>query len=244
MAITMVRDSEISRSYDAQGFGQCEMLPGSYDLGKFYKCFVKAGSTVQPKLCRDKLAVYCFVKGTGYVVTDQRTFNIDELCFLVPGFELAKMEIHANEDMEYLCLVMDMTEKDWAQYNKNHTYLPHFVTISSARRYEQDCSTQGTQCFSIFSTKHVVRIMIGVIINDQGGTETRGNIEKGHPKVHQWNYCLPGANFIMDVEGEQVECHEGDWNFVPAGLDHSLIGNKPEHKVRYFWFEHFVQEFE
>ena len=57
----------------------------------------------------------------------------------------------------------------------------------------------------------------------------------------QWNYALPGSDFILTVDGESTPQRDGDWSFVPAGLDHSLVA-EPGKLVYYIWFEHLVDE--
>ena len=57
----------------------------------------------------------------------------------------------------------------------------------------------------------------------------------------QWNYCLPGSDFHFTVENETVNLYEGEFSYVTAGLDHSLIAD-PGKTVFYIWFEHWVEE--
>ena len=57
----------------------------------------------------------------------------------------------------------------------------------------------------------------------------------------QYNYALEGADFELTVDGETINTEEGDWSYVPAGLDHSLVSEKGK-KVFYIWFEHMVDE--
>lgn len=98
--------------HDANGFSRMEMLPGTFPGAHNYKCFLKAGHDVQPEKYADKTAVYCFTAGKGYVTTDKFARNITELAFFVPDFDNGDFTIHAVEDLEFLCLVLDMTEGD------------------------------------------------------------------------------------------------------------------------------------
>ena len=74
-----------------------------------------------------------------------------------------------------------------------------------------------------------------------------GTVEKGHPKVHQWNYCLGDSDFHMSVgykaenNMETVQHRAGDWSFIPAGADHDLVSD-PGKEVYYIWFEHYTDE--
>lgn len=238
MAITYVKRADIKQNF-VNGFAQEELLPGTYDMIKNYKCTLKAGHDVSPKQYGDKVVALCFTSGTGYLTTDKWAENIDELCFFCPDFDKGSYSIHAVTDMEFLIFVCDQTELDWKQHEANHTRLPYFVRMSQSREYVQDCKGPNTQSWSILGAKHVGRIMIGVV---KGYGEGEGTVEKGHPAVHQWNYCLPGADFTIDVDGEKAPHRDGDWSFVPAGPDHSLVSG-PGQLVYYIWFEHFVKEF-
>ena len=49
--------------------------------------------------------------------------------------------------------------------------------------------------------------MMGVVRAVGEGTD-----EKGHPAVHQWNYCLGDSDFDITVEGETTHTKAGDFN--------------------------------
>lgn len=237
MSISMVRRDEIVLDFK-DGFAKTELLPGTFPGIQNYKCVLKAGCDVQPELFSDKVAVYCFTKGKGYVTDHKAAYNITELSFYVPDFNQGAVCIHAVEDMEFLCLVSDMSKGDWRTYEAGHHVLPIFNPISQCREYTQDCKGPHTQSWSVLSSKNIGRVMLGVVRAIGEGTT-----EKGHPSVDQWNYCLEGADFNLTVDGETVGQKDGDWSFVPAGLDHSLVAD-PGKLVYYIWFEHFVKEFD
>ena len=71
-------------------------------------------------------------------------------------------------------------------------------------------------------------------------SDCAGTIEKGHPEVHQWNYCLNDANYHMTVgsgaEAVTYQRKAGDFDFIPAGPDHTLYAGVGE-KVHYVWVE-------
>lgn len=237
MSIAMIRRDEIALNFE-NGFAKTELLPGTFEGIRNYKCVLKAGSEVKPELFSDQVAVYCFTKGTGYLTDHKMAHNITELSFYVPDFDTADFCIHAVEDMEFLCLVSDMSDGDWKTYESGHHVLPIFNPISQCREYTQDCKGPHTQSWSVLSSKNIGRIMLGVV-----RAVGEGTTEKGHPSVDQWNYCLEGADFNLTVDGETVSHKDGDWSFVPAGLDHSLVAD-PGKLVYYIWFEHFVKEFD
>ena len=59
--------------------------------------------------------------------------------------------------------------------------------------------------------------------------------------MHQWNYCVGDSDFDLTVDGKTVNHKSGEWSFIPAGLDHSLVA-QPGKEVFYFWYEHYTRE--
>ena len=47
--------------------------------------------------------------------------------------------------------------------------------------------------------------------------------------------------FDLTVDGVTVPQKAGDWSFIKAGLDHSLLA-KPGKEVFYVWVEYFTEE--
>ncbi|MEG0834666.1 MAG: cupin domain-containing protein [Oscillospiraceae bacterium] len=236
MAIKIVTKEEMVPLYH-NGFAQIELLPKSFSGVSNYKCYLKKGQTVTPQKYPDKSVVYCFTSGTGYVTTDNWARNITELSFFVPNFDKGNFSVYAATDMEFLCLVLDMSEEDFVSYNECHTTLPIFTSFSECREYTQDCKGPHTRSWQVLSKGEVGRNLLGVVM-----AKGEGTVEKGHPAVDQWNYGLDNADFTLTVDGESIPHHAGDWSFVPAGLDHSLTA-EPDKQVAYIWFERFVKGF-
>lgn len=237
MSISMIRREDMVLNFE-DGFAKTELLPGTFEGVNNYKCVLKAGCDVKPELYANKAVFYCFTKGKGYLTDGVKAYNITELSFYAPDYAKNTICIHAVEDMEFLILTSEMTEGDWKTYEQGHHVLPIFEPISQCREYTQDCKGPHTQSWSVFSSKNVGRIILGVVRAIGEGT-----VEKGHPAVDQWNYCLADSDFNLTVENETVSHKDGDWSFVPAGLDHSLVA-EPGKLVYYIWFERFVKEFD
>ena len=68
MAIYIAQKEDLVSEYDDSGFAKKEALPGTYEGGiRNYKCFLKAGCQVEPEMYEDKLVLFFFGKGTGYI---------------------------------------------------------------------------------------------------------------------------------------------------------------------------------
>ena len=68
MSIRIIKSKDIPQEYE-NGFAQSEILPDTYPGMTNYKCFLKKGHTVSPKKYADKVVMYCFTRGNGYVTT-------------------------------------------------------------------------------------------------------------------------------------------------------------------------------
>lgn len=234
----LVKAEDIPQDYDEYGFSITELLPGTYDGGiRNYKCFLRAGCEVSPQLYPENTVILMFGKGTGYISSQNEMHKITELSFYAPNFEKEAYVIHAYEDIEFVMSIVDMNQWDWEIFHASHVHLPFFIRVSDALKYDQDCKGPNTTSWHILSPKMLGRIMIGVVRADGEGTT-----EKGHPKVHQWNYCVGNADFHLTVgDSETVEHKTGDWSFIPAGPDHALVAD-PGKEVYYVWYEHYTRE--
>lgn len=237
MAIYIAQKEDLVSEYDDSGFAKKEALPGTYEGGiRNYKCFLKAGCQVEPEMYEDKLVLFFFGKGTGYITDQKGAYSIEELCFYVPEFNRTPYAVHATGDMEFMMCVVDMNQWDWKVYNASHVRLPFFRTVSKCIKYDQDCKGPHTTSWFVLTGQQLGRIMVGAV-----RAVGEGTAEKGHPPVEQWNYCVGDSDFELTVDGETRPHRSGEWSYVPAGLDHSLMA-EPGKEVYYVWFEHFTKE--
>ena len=234
----LAKNKEIPKDYNTKGFAMSELLPGTYAGGVHnYKCFLKAGCKVSPKLYAEETVLLFFGKGKGCITTEKELYNITEVAFFAPDFDHLPYSIYAMEDMEYVLSIVEMNKWDKQLYAACHVRLPFFTLLCDAVIYDQDCKGPNTTSWHILSPKQLGRIMVGVVRAIGEGT-----VEKGHPKVEQWNYCLGAADFKLIVDGEEPVNHKtGDWSYIPAGYDHSLVADMGK-EVFYVWYEHFVRE--
>lgn len=223
--------------YDENGLSRYELLAGTYEGGiRNFRCNLKAGCTYSPEMYADKVVVLMFGKGRAYVTDATGAWNVTELAFYFPNFDKTPYVVHAIDDMEFIFSVVDMNEWDWQVYNGSHARLPLFRTISKCVIYDQDCKGPQTDSYTVLRPCQLGRILIGAVKATGDGTR-----EKGHPCVAQWNYCVGNSDFNLSVEDETVSTVAGDWSYVVAGKDHSLV-SEPGKEAYYVWYEHFVRE--
>ncbi len=239
MSVPIARKGDRPKTF-INGYGEVEWIPGSHPLVHSFKCELKAGHTVKPERFEDKTVVYCFVKGTGYITTSEKAYNIQEISFFVPDFNHDTYAIYASTDLEIMKFVIDMLESDKAKYRSSHMVLPMFKPLSAGEKYTQSCKGPHTTSWSIINPNKIGRILMGVV---KGIGPGEGTIEKGHPSVDQWNYILEGSDILMDVAGEKVNHHEGELSYIYAGPDHSLVPAGEGKLAFYIWFEHQTAEY-
>lgn len=236
--VYIARNEDIKPVFDANGYACVELLPGTYDGGiRNYKCFLKAGCDVSPEMYSDKTVLFFFGFGKGYITDSESAYNITEVAFYAPYFEKCPYRIHAVEDMEWVMSIVELNEWDKEVLKKSQTYLPMFKSYSNCSKYRQDCKGPHTESRNVLLPGQLGRVILGTVKAIGEGT-----IEKGHPAVHQWNYCLGNSDFNLIVDnGEPIRHVAGEFSFIPAGPDHSLVADSGK-EVFYIWYEQYVRE--
>lgn len=239
MKAYMFYDAGHVRAYDANGVDKIELLPGTNDEVKAYKYYLKAGAVVTPELYKDYSVFYIFDgAGMGMLKDEEAIRRLDTVCFYAPNYDKAPYTIQAVTDMTFVQVLAHMDSHDWEMTASCQLHLPFFRTEAQCDRYDQDCKTPGTISRTVLFGEfdRLGRLTCGIC---EGGN-CGGTVEKGHPEVHQWNYVLPGADYQMTVgEGSDAEHFNrkaGDWDFIPAGPDHTLYAGSGK-VVHYVWVE-------
>ena len=235
MAVDFARVKENEMDF-INGYAQTEVLQGVYPLVRSYQCILKAGCTVAPEVFADKIQVFSFVEGTGYICGEEEAYNIREMSFYIPNFDKEAFTVHAAEDLKIALWVVDMLDSDKVAYEDTHMVLPSFKRFSELEPYDQSCKGPNTKSWTVISDGNLARVLMGVVRAEGEGTK-----ERGHAEVAQWNYALPGSDFTFTVEEESIHHLEHEFSYVEAGLDHSLVA-EPGKTVFYIWFEHWVEE--
>lgn len=234
MSIASIRKEDIVLNF-RNGFAETELLAGIHPGVRHYRCVLKAGHTITPETYSRSHQVLCLTNGEGYITTPQRAYDIKELSFFIANLD-EEFSIHAATDITYTKFVVDLTDHDMLEYADCHVTLPFFRAVSDGIEYYQACKTPGTRSWAILVGGQLNRLLFGVVKSVDGGT-----IEKGHPPVAQWNVILDHSDLILTVGDESIEQKSGDFSYVPAGPDHSLVA-KPGKETNYIWFELYVQE--
>ncbi|MGI6669955.1 MAG: cupin domain-containing protein [Acetivibrionales bacterium] len=229
------KGSEVKMEF-VNGFARTTMLPGVYPDVDVNKCILKAGHWWEPELYNfeDKVQVFYFVTGRGYICLPNQTFNITDRAIFVPYFDNDWIKIKANEDtdLEFLQFVCRQTDFDKKMMNFIRTTLPRFKLESECETYEEPFKGPGMK-----SPILLMHRLFGKF--SMGSTLGKGPNEVGqhkHDNLVQWYYVYPGSRIEYTAGGETVVLEGGDLSFTTEGVSHGS-------KVRegdvcdYVWFE-------
>ena len=228
-------------AYDDKGIERIELTPGSHDEVRFFKYFMKAGSSLTPELFDDRAVLYVFghIAGQeGYIKDSHQIYSVNTVCFYAPDYDREEYTIFAETDMEFVQVIAHMDSHDWEVSKEVTVALPFFRREEQCERYDQDCKTPGTISRTVLFGEfdRLGRLTCGICEARDGN----GTIEKGHPEVEQWNYALEGADYWMktgsEPEQELYFRKAGDWDYIPAGMDHTLYADSGKY-MHYAWIE-------
>ncbi len=226
--------------FDDRGISKFELTPNSHEDVELYKVNMLQGSCLEPELYEDKIVVYVFNDKSKAVIKDETgLYEADGVCFYAPDFDKQKYTIYAMRDLEFVQIVANYSEKDRERAKDTCLVLPWFRTEAQCYRYEQDCKTPGMKSRGVIGGKfdRLGRLTLGIC----KGYDNCGTVEKAHPSLEQWNYVLGGSDYTLYIgplDGKQrrYDRAEGDFDYIPAGEDHSLYAHG-QRLVYYVWIE-------
>ena len=111
MAFHYIKEADIKHEF-VDGFSMTELLPGTHEAVRVYKCILKSGSSVKLDLYEDKFQVFAFSKGIGAIVSESNANSITEEAYFVPEFNKERVCIHAATDLVFIRYDVQHTEAD------------------------------------------------------------------------------------------------------------------------------------
>ncbi|MGA2079641.1 MAG: cupin domain-containing protein [Holophaga sp.] len=232
--ISHIRSKDIPMTDLGGGLRRGLMLPDQMDGVETFKCLQAAGSQVTPRVYPDRIQIFFFTKGTGYIGTRDRAHNITEVAVFVPMLDQESFFIQAGADLEYLHFIVKMNDFDRTEFRKCRMYLPHFALLSQCPRYHEDFKGPSVKSYTIVEHDNLARISMGLIVSDGGAPDNVG--EHVHANLQQWYVGLPGCRFAFTAEGETIPVEEGDCTCIPKGARHSVRAEAGG-RIHYVWFE-------
>lgn len=218
------------------GFARTTMLPSAYPDTEVNKCVLRAGRKWEAELYdfEDKVQMFFFVSGRGYICLPNEAFNITEPAVFVPFFDKDKFVVKAaeNTDLEFLQFVCKQTDFDKKMMKTIRTTLPRFKLMSECETYDESFKGPGTKSPILIMHRLFGKFSMGATIGN--GPNYVG--EHVHSDLVQWYYLFPGSKIKYTAGGETVELVSGDLSYIAEGIPHESITGQGE-KFDYVWFE-------
>lgn len=230
--IKYVKKADMPFKDMGNGLKKALMLPDAFEGVETYKCKLAAGCKAEPEVYHDKIQIFFFTKGTGYIGTKDRAHNITEVAVFVPMLDTETFFIQAGTDMEYLNLIVKMNDFDHQEFNKVRMVLPGFSLLSNCVQYYEGFKGPSVKSYTIVEHDNLARISMGVVTGT--GPDVVG--EHSHDNLQQWYYGLDGGSFAFTAGGDTIRMEDGDFSCIPKETPHSVRAEKEE-KINYVWFE-------
>lgn len=235
--IKVHRQSDLKHEFK-DGVSRQNVLVGEYSQASFEKCAIKAGSKWAPELFEfgEKVQIFIFTKGKGYITTPRKSFEINEITVFVPEFDVEEFVItcssDSSSDLEFLRIQGLMSDYDVEDMSNSRMTLPRFRTVSQAWTYEEPFKGPGTTSCMLIEHRNLGRFSMGATLG-QGPTFVGNHI---HNELEQWYFALPGSSFTYTAEDESIEIYEGDLTYTVHGSVHGSTAKEGQ-QFDYIWFE-------
>lgn len=226
--------SEFKKEYNESGLAIQSILTGEYKDVAINKCSLKPGARWEPELYdgNEKVQMFLFSDGTGYVATPHKAFNIEEVSVFVPRFDEEKFFIQADTELNFLQIIANMSDYDRENIADSHIALPRFRPVSQGWMYEENFKTPDIKSYTLIEHRYFGRLSMGAVYG-KGPNVVGQHI---HNELEQWYYALPGAKFTYHVSGEEIPFEAGDLSYTPHGNYHGTSAKEGE-RFDYIWFE-------
>lgn len=218
------------------GFARTTMLPGAYEAADVNKCILKAGHKWEAELYdfEDKVQMFFFAGGKGYITLPNQAFNITEPAVFIPFFDHEKFTVKAAEDtdLEFLQFVCKQSDFDKKMMNTIRTTLPRFKLINDCETYDEPFKGPGTKSPILIMHRLFGKFSMGAVIGF-GPTHVGKHL---HYDLIQWYYPLKGSKITYTADDQTIEMVGGDLSFIPKAVEHSSTTAAGD-KCDYVWFE-------
>ena len=229
------------RDYKPQfvnGLAREEVLPGTCDEINMYRGTLQVGALWQPQVYayEEKMQIFLFIGGNGYVTTNTEAYRIDDRAVFVPNFNKDEISIKAGtKDLEFIHIVGEMAKWDQARMKIDHIVLPRFRLLKDSWQYTEGFTGDaGSNIKSHMVLEHEYLGRYSMGWNCGEGPTFIGTHR--HEDLLQWYLNMPGSSFRYHAGEEEVDMEGGDISFTEIGAPHG--SEAPEGQfIDYVWFE-------
>ncbi|MFH0920471.1 MAG: cupin domain-containing protein [Fibrobacterota bacterium] len=183
----------------------------------------------------DRLSIFFFIRGTGSVVAEEKTFTASPWALFIPAFR-APFSFTCAPDvpLEYLEIELAVTPEDAKDLEATKKLLPYFIRYADCRTYREAIKSEKTVNRTLVPEKIIPRFCMGSV-------ETAGPDAVGahrHPMLEQLFFGLKDNLCDVTADAKAVSFGEFVLLHVPSGSEHGVRVNTGC-KLHYLWLDFF-----
>lgn len=214
----------------------CTAINTGFDGISFFRCTMKAGEALTPKLDAEELIVLLFNGRPAFIQTKEDIFNITEPSVFIPDFDRSSYTVRALEDLEFMMCVFTMNAWDKDFFKGWNLHLPFFSKYSDGVRFNYMGRSKSLGSWSLIQPFQLGHLSLSVICGRGGKAESKGN-----PLQNQWLYAVGDSRYQLSVNNDKASDETaGSFRFIPVNKPYTLTA-KENDPVCYFNIEYFAE---
>ena len=186
---------------------------------------------------RAKARVILFIRGMCMITVPNHTYKVGEMAIFCPTLDTAVRVSAEDCDVEYLEVLIDLTQTETTNRDRTNKKLPFFLHYSECERYREEIKSDKSINRTFLPVDIIPRLTIGSV--ETVGPDT---VEAHrHPMLEQLFYGLPGNHCYLKVDEQEVAFEENVLLHIPLGSVHG-VGVEEDNILHYLWLDFFRSE--
>lgn len=186
-------------------------------------------------------AIYLFLKGTGNIVTEKKSYEITPETIFLPN-SISNISIKATNDeaLHYLKITCKLSAQDHIDLQAlptDNTQNSYYAKFSDCQAYTETIKSPNTVSRTILTNQYIPRVAMGTV-------QTKGPDKVAaheHPMLEQLFLGLSDNNCIVYADDHQVNFPQHSVLHIPLGSSHSV--SVEEDKIMYYvWMDFFLDK--
>jgi len=185
--------------------------------------------------------IYLFVKGTGHVIADSKSYEIVPETIVLPNsIESITIKPASNETLHYLkisCKLSSQDHLDLQELPAENTQNFYHAKFSDCQSYSEAIKSPDTVSRTILSNEYIPRIAMGTV-RTKGPDKVAAH---EHPMLEQLFLGLSENSCIVYADDAKVDFPQYSVLHIPLGSSHSVSVEKD--KIMYYvWMDFFLDK--
>jgi len=186
---------------------------------------------------RAKARVILFTRGTCIITVPNHTYRVKEIAIFCPTLDTAVTVSAEDCDIEYLEVLIDLTQTESTNRENINKKLPYFLLYSECDRYREEIKSDKTINRTLLPIDIIPRLAIGSV--ETVGPDT---VEAHrHPMLEQLFYGLSGNHCCLKADEQEAVFEENVLLHIPLGSIHG-VGVEEDNILHYLWLDFFKSE--